>query len=297
MFAQQEDEISLNDLFPDPADFVPPSPTFTFPPLPPTPPDNEETETVTESTGKTEIEVTQYKPDLIQFNEKKQKHHAPVFQQEHVKKSSDNELRQKPKTKLEKKKPKVYQHQLPVPTVQIMQQGSSEREIMDSIALAKTKLEKKEEKHPSRSSSRKNKRRKDRRDHSLPRPATAEPVSVTHRVEKEFCEKCYEKKMRRRMEKERDRELMMRSEEQIVYDPEEPFVDRHIEEAEVLRRYIDTEKVYDDTISIKSYCACSLHMEDPGSRVSPFKLSQQKLEQVRDAVLVVRNWKHSKEAA
>ena len=95
------------------------------------------------------------------------------------------------------------------------------------------------------------------------------------------------------MEREREREIMMRSEEQIVYDPEEPFVDRHIEEAEVLRRYIDPDKVYDDTISIKSYCVCSLHAED---RVSPFKLSQQKLEQVRDAVLVVRNWKHSKEA-
>ena len=66
-----------------------------------------------------------------------------------------------------------------------------------------------------------------------------------------------------------------------------------MQEAEVLRRYIDTEKVYDDTISIKSYCACSLHAED---RETPFKLSQQKLEQVRDAVLVVRNWKHSKES-
>ena len=29
---EQEEEISLTDLFPDPADFVPPSPTFTFPP-------------------------------------------------------------------------------------------------------------------------------------------------------------------------------------------------------------------------------------------------------------------------
>ena len=33
-----EEEMDLEDLFPDPADFVPPSPTFTFPPLPPTPP-------------------------------------------------------------------------------------------------------------------------------------------------------------------------------------------------------------------------------------------------------------------
>ena len=87
-------------------------------------------------------------------------------------------------------------------------------------------------------------------------------------------------------------------------------MDRHIEEAEVLRRYIDTE--YMDTLSMRSYCACSMHAEDarqatschvsphrgyvsphPG-HVTPVKLSQQKLEQVRDAVLVVRNWKHSK---
>ena len=52
MEEDQEEEISLTDLFPDPADFVPASPTFTFPPLPPTPPDGEDPETVTESTGK-----------------------------------------------------------------------------------------------------------------------------------------------------------------------------------------------------------------------------------------------------
>ena len=45
LFHQQEDEISLNDLFPDPSDFVPPSPTFTFPPLPPTPPEQEKLST------------------------------------------------------------------------------------------------------------------------------------------------------------------------------------------------------------------------------------------------------------
>ena len=76
-----------------------------------------------------------------------------------------------------------------------------------------------------------------------------------------------------------------------------------VEEAEVLRRYIEPEKVYDDTISIKSYCACSVHAEEHVSpyhvtrdSVSPLRLSQHKLEQVRDAVLVVRNWKHSKDA-
>ena len=299
---QPEDEISLRDLFPDPNDFVPPSPTFTFPPLPPTPPDNEaETETLTESTGRTEIEVSQYKPDLIQFTQKKHKSEK-VFQD--TKKHSQNECKTKSKQKAEKKKSKLStsQHQLPVPTVQIMQQGSSEREIMDSIALTKNKLERKEEKHSSRSSSRKSKRKRERKENM--RPATAEPAETIRR-EKEFCEKCYEKKMRRRMEKqERERELVMRQEEeQIVYDPEEPFVDRHIEEAEVLRRYIEPEKVYDDTISMKSYCACSVHAEEHVSpyhvtrdSVSPLRLSQQKLEQVRDAVLVVRNWKHSKEA-
>ena len=49
---EEMEEISLTDLFPDPADFVPPSPTFTFPPLPPSPPDGEDPETVTESTGR-----------------------------------------------------------------------------------------------------------------------------------------------------------------------------------------------------------------------------------------------------
>ena len=275
---------------------MPPSPTFTFPPLPPTPPDNEitETETVTESTGRTEIEVTQFKPDLIQFCEKKNSTDIKVFQD--VRKNLYSEPLETQKSKQnssrsEKKKNKVFQHQLALPTVQITAQGSSEREIMDSIALTKNKLDKKEVKHTSRSS-KKNKRRKEKKENK--RPATAEPVSSLTRREKskEFCARCHEKKMRRRMEREREREIMMRSEEQIVYDPEEPFVDRHIEEAEVLRRYIDPDKVYDDTISIKSYCVCSLHAED---RVSPFKLSQQKLEQVRDAVLVVRNWKHSKE--
>ena len=58
-------------------------------------------------------------------------------------------------------------HQLPLPTnSQIMQQGSSEREIMDSIALTKTKFEKKEEKHPIKPASRKSKRRKEKREHS-----------------------------------------------------------------------------------------------------------------------------------
>ena len=313
---EAEEEVSLTDLFPDPADFVPPSPTFTFPPLPPTPPDQEEPETVTESTGRTEIEVHQHKTDLNILNSKNMK-------QENVFQESITPLLpregKKEKSRGEKKKPKTpeSQHQLPVPTVQITQQGSSEREILDSIALTKTKLGKKEEKH-SKSSSRKNKRRKEKKENARPAERSLErSVERSAKPEKEFCEKCYEKKLRRKIEREQ-REIL-RAEEQIVFDPQEPFVDRHIEEAEVLRRYIDTEKVYDDTISIKSYCACSLHAEE--IQQSPYKLSQQKMEQVscviyyifyiyiyiydiyidfmytipqvRDAVLVVRNWKHS----
>ena len=64
---------------------------------------------------------------------------------------------------------------------------------------------------------------------SSSRPATAEPA-VARQADKEFCERCYQKKMLRKLEKERDREMWMKSEERIVYDPEEPFVDRHIEE-------------------------------------------------------------------
>ena len=191
----------------------------------------------------------------------------------------------------------IHQARLPVPVVQMKQQGSSEREILDSIALTKTKLGKKEEKG-ARSSARKAKRRKEKKEKT---GATVGQASAAGRkrkaekaekVEKEFCEKCYEKKLRRKMEREREREILRAEEQQIVFDPEEPFLGRHIEEAEVMRRYIETEKVYDDTISIKSYCVCSLHAED---RQSPYKLSQQKMEQVRDAVLVVRNWKHSKQ--
>ena len=291
--------MSLQDLFPDPSDFVPPSPTFTFPPLPPTPPDNEETETFTESTGKTEIEVVTHQksaaayihvpqPEPIQSKSRHSPYNKP-------KPRLENENVRKNKLKCEKKKTKANHNQLPLPTVQMMQQGSSEREIMDSIALAKNKMEKKEERH-TRTLSRKGKRRKEKKENS--RPATAEPI---RKKEKEFCEKCFEKKLRRKIAKEmaQERDLLRAAEEQIVFDPEEPFVDRQIEEAEVLRRYIDTEKVYDDTISMKSYCVCSLHAEDFGQQasgaISPLQLSQQKLEQVRDAVLVVRNWKQSKE--
>ena len=168
----------------------------------------EETLTLSESTGRTQIEVSQYMvPDRIQSSEKN--HKGEKFLQNNGKKGSESGHKMKSKHRAEKKKSKASQHQLPVPT--IMQQGSSEREIMDSIALTKNKLEKREEKHSSRSSSRKNKRKKERKENI--RPATAEPI---RRKEKEFCEKCYEKKMRRRLEKERQREEMLRCEEQQI---------------------------------------------------------------------------------
>ena len=52
------DSIDVNSLFPDPEEFAPISPDFSFPPLPPTPPELDETETITSSTIlKTAIEV------------------------------------------------------------------------------------------------------------------------------------------------------------------------------------------------------------------------------------------------
>ena len=126
--------------------------------------EKEETETVTESTGKTEIEVAKYNADLIQFSEKK---HKPEKVSTESKRIPDSDFK-KGKSRNDKKKSKASNmHQLPLPTnSQIMQQGSSEREIMDSIALTKTKFEKKEEKHPIKPASRKSKRRKEKREHS-----------------------------------------------------------------------------------------------------------------------------------
>ena len=103
-------------------------------------------------------------------------------------------------------------------------------------------------------------------------------------VDNEFCGKCHEKKRKRKIE----RAQMRAAEEQLQNEQEDEFIDREIEEKEVLRRYIVSEKLYDDTI--KSCVGCSLHPEE---RESPHKISKVKLEQVRDAVLVVRNWKHS----
>ena len=135
--------------------------------------------------------------------------------------------KEKKKPKLSSEAPEVEQQQLPVPAVQIIQQASSEREILDSIALTKTKLGKKEEKQ-SRSAGRKGKRRKEKKEKS--RAAAAAAAGRAGQSEKEFCEKCYEKKLRRKLErereKEREREMLRAEEQQIVFDPEEPFVDR-----------------------------------------------------------------------
>lgn len=400
---EQEDDIDLQDLFPDPDEFCPSSPTFTFPPLPETPPENDDTETITSSTGtllKTEIEVLQQKETSlkqekkhkaeikqkeVKSNKEHGKHKGDVTKRRHISNeetkidhlnidstlnrqsgnkntreihSSNGRIRERQhnnekirerhqsngkinerhhkserssqtidrneemrdghfgeklrerhysnenmrcrhqsneKTKdkhyggektsekhnsNEKKKLKNLKHQLKVPEVQITQQISSEREIVDSICLAKNKLEKKDEKH-TKTLSRKGKKRKEKKDSAI----KIQTADHQREVEKEFCGKCHEKKMKRKREREQ-----MRAEEQLAYEQEEEFIDREIEEKEVLRRYIVSEKLYDDTISIKSYGGCSLHAEE---RESPHKLSKVKLEKVRDAVLVVRNWKHS----
>ena len=62
---ETDDENDANKIFfPDPADFQPHSPDFSFPPLPPTPPEMDETETITSSTIlKTAIEVLPAKLD------------------------------------------------------------------------------------------------------------------------------------------------------------------------------------------------------------------------------------------
>ena len=189
----------------------------------------------------------------------------------------------------EKKKLKNPNHQLKVPQAQIKQQISSEREIVDSIALTKDKLEKKDEKHV-KSMPRKSKKRKEKKEsaHKIPVCQNDSELFVDdyREVEKEFCEKCYQKKRKRKKER-----AEKKSEEHFANDPDDTFINRHIEDKEVLRRYIDTDKLYETTISNKSSCCvCSIQTDE---NESPKKLSQVKLEQVRDAVLVVRNWKHT----
>ena len=129
MFPQ--DEESLTGLFPDAGEFPPsspPSPTFTFPPLPPSPP--EETETVTESTGRTEIEVTVVRAP------------AAAVPLEELYAKPDKSHKQAAGAGQQGGAGAGRRAQLPLPPV--TQQPSSEREILDSIALTKTKRERRE---------------------------------------------------------------------------------------------------------------------------------------------------------
>lgn len=276
---EQEEDVDLQDLFPDPEEFCPPSPTFTFPPLPETPPEVDETETITSSTGtllKTEIEVLQVK----EVPPKPEKKHKVEVKQKETKPIKEPEKKREKHSSNEKKKLKNLNQQLKVPQVQITQQISSEREIVDSISLTKNKLEKKDEKYV-KTLPRKGKKRKDKKESV----SKVQHTDQYGEVDKEFCGKCYQKKSRRKRER-----AQMKADAHFENDPDDGFIDRQIEEKEVLRRYIVSEKLYDDTLSIKSYGGCSLHADE---KESPHKLSKVKLEQVRDAVLVVRNWKHS----
>ena len=206
-----------SNLFPDPEDFLPSSsPTFSFPPLPPTPPELDETETITSSTMvKTAIEVLPSKLEERKkdkeiksalknkdYDMKKEKS-IPKDQRKEERKCK-NEIKSEKKdkyhviaerkvkqTNVEKKRhKKETNQQLKVPQVQL--QVSSEREIVDSIVVIKNKQEKKEEKL-----ARKSKRRKEKKE-----------VVITEqqqeRQEKQAvnCSECQEERVRRRRERE-----------------------------------------------------------------------------------------------
>ena len=80
---------------------------------------------MTESTGKTEIEVAVFKGEETQFSSAK-KNSLDRVSPHKTRRNSENECSsRKPKSKAEKKKTKSNHNQLPLPTVQIMQQGSS----------------------------------------------------------------------------------------------------------------------------------------------------------------------------
>ena len=243
----------------------------------------DETETITSSTGtllKTEIEVLQVKEALV----KPEKKHKMEMKQKEIKSVKEPEKKKDKHSSNEKKKLKHINHQLKVPQVQITQQISSEREIVDSISLTKSKLERKDEKH-LKTMPRKSKKRKDKKESVCKVQDIKKYSEQIDQYERKFYGKCYQKKSRRKRER-----AQIKSDENLTNDTDDAFIDRQIEEKEVLRRYIVSEKLYEDTLSIKSVGGCSLHYEE---KKSPHKLSKVKLEQVRDAVLVVRNWKHS----
>ena len=209
---ETDDENDANKIFfPDPAEFQPQSPDFTFPPLPPTPPELDETETITSSTIlKTAIEVLPAKlEEKKKLNTKKEvaKLKKEVKQEsEPIQKVEKNESKneksgqvkydkkEKPSilvdkkskhSNMEKKRQKKETfHHLKVPQVQL--QVSSEREIVDSIVVIKNKAEKKEEKL-----ARKSKRRKEKRDPDI--------EQQQHLMN---CNECQEDKIRKRRERE-----------------------------------------------------------------------------------------------
>ena len=200
----------MTDLFPDPSEFGPGSPDFMFPPLPPTPPELDETETITSSTIlKTAIEVlpkqleekkkTSSKKDnnsevqkenpsvskKSSKNSEDPKKTAKADKQKSEKKSSiliDNRKSKSSNREGKRHKKEDFSH-LKVPQVQL--QVSSEREIVDSIVVIKNKAERKEEKLASRKSKRK-KEKKDQDDQQ-------------HLIN---CKECQEERIRKRRERE-----------------------------------------------------------------------------------------------
>ena len=209
-----DDDNDENNLFPDPAEFLPQSPDFSFPPLPPTPPELDETETITSSTIlKTAIEVLpaklEEKKKEAEKKEKEKKIKETKVQDIEDKnkvgcEKSDNKKLKSDKQKLEKKEKlsilvdrknkhqnvekkrhkKESFHHLKVPQVQL--QVSSEREIVDSIMVIRNKAEKKEEKLARRS-----KRKKEKRDQDFDN-------SHQHLMN---CNECQEDKIKKKRER------------------------------------------------------------------------------------------------
>ena len=239
-----EDDIhltsNLSNLFPDPNDFIPSSsPTFSFPPLPPTPPELDETETITSSTIiKTAIEVLPGKLEAkkkdkeiksaLKNKDQETKKEKSILK-DHRKDIEETKCRNEIDSKMKSEKKDKYQviaekkvkqtnpekkrhkkdtnHHLKVPQVQL--QVSSEREIVDSIVVIKNKQEKKEEKL-----ARKSKRRKEKKE-----AVTTEYDHQKEQQEEEHvvtCRECQEDRVRRRRERE-----MRRSDElgKYYYNP------------------------------------------------------------------------------
>ena len=214
-YETDKDNITSN-LFPDPAEFVPQSPDFSFPPLPPTPPELDETETITSSTIlKTAIEVLpaklnekkkdsdkkETKKVAIRENktqEKESKKKEENIEKGDTKKQKSEKSEKKERTSIlvdkknkhsnmEKKRHKKETfHHLKVPQVQL--QVSSEREIVDSIVVIQNKEKKKEERL-----ARKSKRRKEKRE---------QEYDHQHQQHLLDCNECQEDRVRKKRERE-----------------------------------------------------------------------------------------------